>query len=156
MEPNPFLSVLKIGFTAVLAFLVFLSFWQYRHIEDQVARLTSGQSALTDKVGEMSRKVDDVKAKADRLEGAADTMAQMMASGVRVGPGPSNGGGVAHPPAVRPRRDAWGWKENAALDADLDPARPVGTPGRYKNFLSLDPDPVIPPESKGHDDGTVA
>jgi peptide/nickel transport system substrate-binding protein len=156
MEPNPFLTMLRIAFTAILAFLVFLSFWQRTHLEDQVAGMTREQSALTDRISDLARKVDDVKSKADRLEGAAETMAQMMASGVRVGPGPTNGGGPATRPAPPRRQDAWGWKENAAIDADLDPSRPVGTPGRYKNFLTLDPDPVIPPQAKGHEDGRMA
>jgi peptide/nickel transport system substrate-binding protein len=152
MEPNPFLSALKIGFIAILAFVVALTFWQKTHMQEGMARLEAQQAALTDKLGEVGRKVDDVKAKAEKLEGSAETMAQMMASGARVGPAD----GAARPVTTRPKRDAWGWKENAAIDADLDPSKPIGTPGRYKNFLSLDPDPVISPASKGHEEGTLA
>src|SRR5205814_5485733 len=43
--------------------------------------------------------------------------------------------------------------DRATLDAHPDPSKPVGTPGRYKDFLSDDPTPEIPPEAAGHDDG---
>src|SRR5439155_26113834 len=138
MQSNPFLEALKIGFIAILAFLVFLSFWQRTHLEDQVAGLAREQSALTDRVGDMARKVDDLKSKADRLEGAADTIAKVIASGgVRVGP-VSDGGGTAAVTPPKARGD-WGWPLNADLDRSPDPSRPPGTPGRYKNFVSLDP-----------------
>jgi peptide/nickel transport system substrate-binding protein len=114
--------------------------------------LTREQSALTDKIGEMSRKVDDLRSKADRVEGAADAMAQMVASGVAVA-APAGSGARPTPPR---RRDAWGWSENAAIDADLDPSRPPGTPGRYRNFISRDPDPTVSPAAKGHEDSVVA
>jgi peptide/nickel transport system substrate-binding protein len=39
------------------------------------------------------------------------------------------------------------------LDASADPSKPLGTPGRYKDFLSDDPTPEIPPEAAGHMDG---
>ncbi|HVG95234.1 MAG TPA: hypothetical protein VND21_12355, partial [Planctomycetota bacterium] len=81
MDSNPFLTILRISFSAILAFLVWMAFWQRTHLEDQVAGLTRETSALTDRVAELTRKVDDVKAKGDRLEGAAEAIATVVGSG---------------------------------------------------------------------------
>src|SRR2546426_1003363 len=113
MNDNPFLSVLKIAFTGVLAFLVFLSFWQRTHLEDQVAGLSRESSGLADRVSEMSRKVDDLKAKADRLEGAADAMSKMVGEGIRVAPIDRGSAPSASVP-TRPSKE-WGWELNASL-----------------------------------------
>ncbi|MCC7136905.1 MAG: hypothetical protein IT460_00585 [Planctomycetes bacterium] len=150
MDSNPFLTTMKIAFTAIVAFLLLLTFWQGTHVEEQVAALTRENSALTDKVGDLARKVDDLKGRADRLDGKADAVVTMLASGARVGPA-DGGAKVVVPPA----RTEWGWAANEGLDAALDASKPAGTPGRYRNFVSLDPVNLIPPESKGHEDGLV-
>jgi peptide/nickel transport system substrate-binding protein len=149
MQPTPFLTALKTAAFAILCFLVWMAFWQRLNLEEKSSAMTREVSALTDRVGDLSRKVDDLKSKADRLEGAADAMAQMVASGAVVGTG-----GPA-PRVPRPTRQ-WGWEANAGLDGTLDPERPVGTPGRYRNYLTLDPDPIPPPASEGHRDGESA
>lgn len=159
MQDNPFLSLLKIAFTGALAFLVFLAFWQRTHLEEQVAQLTTSNVGLADRVAEMGRKVDDLKSKADRLEGAADSIAQVVKDnlGAGGGAGPSIGPLPKARPPKEPAAEAdWGWSRNAALDASVDPSRPLGKPGRYRNLLVLDPDPEIPAEAKGHEDGIVA
>lgn len=118
MNNNPFLAVLKILFTAVLAVAVFLAFWQKTHVEDQLARL---QATSDDNASALK----DLRRDLNKLATAP--------------PGPAAG------PA--PKRE-WGWELNASLDAAADPSKPVGTAGRYKNFLTLDPDPEYPAEAK--------
>jgi ABC-type transport system substrate-binding protein len=153
MQPNPFLTALKTAAFAILCFLVWMAFWQRTNLEEKVERLAASTSALTDQVGEMSRKVDDLQSKADRVQGAADAMAQMVASGVRVAPAGADGGSKTSIPTPR---GEWGWALNEGLDAAPDPSKPAGTPGRYKNFLRAESDPgLIPPESKGHEDGVI-
>jgi hypothetical protein len=49
----------------------------------------------------------------------------------------------------------WGWAANEALDAAPDPSKPPGTPGRYRNFVTLDPTDLIPPESRAKPDGRL-
>lgn len=152
MQDNPFLTSLKIAFTGVLAFLVFMAFWQRTHLETQIERLTTESSALRDRVGEMSRKVDDVKGKADRLEGAAQSISTIVHD--RLGAG---GGAVAPTarPTPPPASEAWGWGVNAGLDASIDASRPVGSPGRFRNYLELDPDKEIPEEARDKTNGTL-
>lgn len=148
MNNSPFLVALKIAGTGILAFLVFVSFWQRTHLEDQVAGMARENSALIDRVGDLGRKVDDLKHTADKLEGKADALVQVIAAG---GMRPSEG--VAPPPSRR--RVEWGWEANEALDAAPNPALPVGTPGRYRNFVSKDPDDLVPPEGKSQTEGVL-
>ena len=152
MQDNPFLTSLKIAFTGALAFLVFMAFWQRTHLEDQVSGLTRENAGLSDRVADMGRKVDDLKVKADRLEGAANTIAQIVRDNLGRGGAPST---TAVAPPAAPTVE-WGWARNASLDASVDSSRPVGTPGRYRNFLVLDPDPEIPAEAAGQDDGVLS
>ena len=153
MQPNPFLTALKIGVFAILCFLVWISFQQQRNVEKDVNRLVAESAASRDRLNDVSRKVDALASKADQVQGAADAMAQMMASGgVRVGEATASSGTAP----VRAGRKDWGWERNAGLDAAVDPSRPAGTPGRYKNFLELDPDPVYPPRAKAYDQSVVA
>lgn len=150
MNNNPFLTALKIAVTAVLAFLVFLSFTQTNHLQDQIGGLARENSALVDRVGDLARKVEDLKSKADRLDGKADVVAQMLASGGGVRPAE---GAVV--PVAPKTTAAWGWAANDALDAAPDPSRKPGTPGRYRNFVTLDPTDLIPPESRAKPDGRL-
>ena len=125
MQSNPLLTALKAAAFALLALLVFLSFWQKTHVEDQVAKLSSDVSVLSDRIAENTRVLSELK--------------QNGVASVRPGGGE---------PAGSPLDDA-------ALDAHPDPSKPVGTPGRYKNFLSRDPDPEVDPASEGHKDGEI-
>ncbi len=118
MQPNPFLTVLKIAAFAVLAFLVGVSSCQKANLEDKIEALTSEQARLSTSVDELARVV---------RSGALPTQ----------GTGPVN-----TTPAVD-------------YDAHPDPAKPVGTPGRYRNFVSEDPDPEIPAEAKGKTEGQI-
>jgi peptide/nickel transport system substrate-binding protein len=125
MQSNPLLTVLKAAAFAVLALLVFLSFWQKTHVEDQVAKLSSDVSVLSDRISENTRMLGELK----------------HSGGIAVSAG-SPGGGTAR-------------LDDAALDASPDPSKPPGTPGRYRNFLKPDPDPEVDPASAGHKDGDI-
>ncbi len=57
--------------------------------------------------------------------------------------------------AQGPSRPAETGPSDAELDRHADPSRPLGTPGRYVNYLSEDPFPEIPPESADHVDGVT-
>jgi peptide/nickel transport system substrate-binding protein len=156
MNDNPFLTVLKIAFTAILAFGVFLAFAQRTHLEDQIARLDQKHSSLQERISEMSRRVDAAKEGNDRLVGATEQLVEILKSGtVSVGT-PRTTVGTATPSVagyVLPK-DKWGWDYNERIDSNLDASRPVGTAGRYKNFISLDPDPEVPADAK--EGGTLA
>ncbi len=112
MQPNPFLTVLKILAFAVLAFMVSMVSCQRASLEDKV-------SGLDASVSDLSRKVDEL-ARAARGGGFA-----------------SAGGGAQV--AAYPSR--------AELDAKADPTKAAGTPGRFKDYLSDDPDPEYPAEA---------
>ncbi len=105
-----------------------------------------------DKVGDLSRKVEDLKSKADRLDGKADVIATQLASG---GGGPRRGRAAARSPSCRSPAWSGGGPANEALDAAPDPSKPPGTPGRYRNFVTLDPTELIPPESRAKPDGRL-
>jgi peptide/nickel transport system substrate-binding protein len=154
MQPNPFLTVLKIAFTAILAFLVFLAFTQSNHLQDQIAQMKTESSGLRDRVGDMSRKLDDAKSKLDRLSGTADEISKALREGVR--PATSDSGGPTRDLVPTSSTKDWGWDRNAGLDVNPDPHRPTGTPGRYRNFLELDPDPEYPAEAAAHEGGTLS
>jgi peptide/nickel transport system substrate-binding protein len=125
MQSNPLLTALKAAAFVILALLVFLSFWQKTHVEDQVAKLSSDVSVLSDRIAENTRILSDLK----------------------------QSGGVAPPDGGT--RPASTGLDNAALDANPDPSKPPGTPGRYRNFLKPDPDPEVDPASAGHKDGEI-
>jgi len=127
MQSNPMLTVLKILAFAVLAFLVGMTSWQRANLEDKVTSLDGSVATLARQVESLSR---DLKAGA-------------FASS----PGGTSPGG----------RGSSGWTapDGKALDAALDPSKPVGTPGRYADFVSPDPDPEYPPESATWDKGVL-
>src|SRR5262245_61023523 len=127
MQSNPWLTALKALAFAVLAFLVGVSSCQKANLEDKVTKLDSS-------VGELSRQVGD--------------LTRAVESGAVGGTG-----GTDSTTARPPRTPRTGTPDRATLDADTDPSRPLGTLGRYKDFLSDDPDPEVPPEAKGHDQG---
>lgn len=126
MQSNPILTILKILAFAVLAFLVGMSSCQKTQLEQKIVSLEDGVGTLTRKVEDMSRKIE---------AGAGST----PSPGTGPATGPGAGGSRTPPASAIPDR--------AKLDADLDPSRPLGTPGRYRDFLSDDPDPEIPPEA---------
>jgi ABC-type transport system substrate-binding protein len=130
MQSNPFLTLLKIAAFAVLAFLVGVSSCQKANLENKVTK-------LDESVGELSRQVGD------------------LAREVKSGGGGRRGGGTGGEggEGVSTARDLS--HDRATLDAHLDPKKPVGTVGRYKDYLSDDPDPRVLPESAGHEDGEV-
>jgi hypothetical protein len=99
---------------------------QKADLQDQVTSLDRGVSTLTKQVESLSR---DLKAGAFQAT---------------PGTGPSSATG-----------GAWQAPERATLDADVDPARPLGTPGRFKDYLSQDPDPEYPPEATAFNKGVL-
>ncbi len=151
MQDNFFLSALKIAFTGILAFLVFMAFWQRTHVEEQVQRLTTDTSALKDRVGEMSRKLDELASKSDRLEGAAQTISTIIHDRLGTGTAPV----APKTPPVESTAD-WGWSANAGFDASLDASKPIGTPGRFANYLTLDTAEEIPAEARDRTKGTLS
>jgi len=126
MQSNPVLTLLKILAFAVLAFVVGMSSCQQTDTQDKIELLRDDVSTLTRKLEDMSRKIEA-------------------------------GGFGSHPPgngtvpgsrstAPRPPR-ASDIPDRAVLDGDLDPSRPLGTLGRYRDMLSVDPDPEVPVEA---------
>jgi peptide/nickel transport system substrate-binding protein len=144
MQPNPLLVALKTGVFAVLCFLVAFAAWQSNHLERQMGTLVAENARVVDRLSEVSRKVDDVKTKADRLEGVADTLSRGVAV---VAPGTAGPEGTT--PRVPGTSTSTSGVSTTDFDADLDPSRPLGTPGRHKNFLTPDPEPWIPAAAKG-------
>src|SRR5262245_39840907 len=61
MQSNPLLTALKAAAFAILALLVFLAFWQKTHVEDQVAKLSSDVSALSDRIAENTRVLSEIQ-----------------------------------------------------------------------------------------------
>jgi peptide/nickel transport system substrate-binding protein len=94
----------------------------------QKDNLEAKVSALDQTVASLSKDVQDVRRTLERGGGRAGSAVD-----------------------TRPQRPS-----RAALDASIDPARPVGTPGRYKDFLSEDPDPEVPPEAAAHTEGELS
>src|SRR5262245_38742907 len=127
MQSNPFLTVLKIAAFAVLAFLVGVSSCQKANLEDKITKLDGT-------VGELPRAVDDLSRAVER------------GGTTRRSTGGAGGEGPTQPDLSHDR---------ATLDAQADPSKPRGTPGRYKDYLSEDPDPEVLPASAGHDDSEM-
>ena len=94
---------------------------------------TCQRGNLEDKMTSLDRSVADL---ARQVEDLGRT--------IRMG-GMSVGGGSTA--AANPGR--------AALDDALDPSRPLGTPGRYPDYLAADAFPEVPAEAAGHTDGAV-
>lgn len=123
MQPNPFLTVLKIAAFAVLAFLVGVSSCQKANLEDKVSRLDSSVAGLARAVEDLERTI-------------------------RRGGLPSTG---TTGPAVKGPEE-----RRRELDASASPSKPLGTPGRYKDFLGTDPDdPEYPPQAAKWDQGEI-
>jgi len=155
MEQSPLSGYVKAAAFGILALVVFLAFWQRTSVEDKLVALDRTVADLGDKVGEMRSDLAATNRESAKLRGANETLLKLLArGGVRVQQ-PAEGG--TKQPSVDLGMDDkptdWGWDRNAAIDKALDPGRPLGTPGRYKNLLRLDPAgpeaPLDAPNLKG-------
>jgi len=165
MEKSPITGGLKVAAFTLLAFTVFMTVWQKSKLEDKLVELDRGVQDLETTVRDMKSEVNDGLREneryLDRVAGANEKLVKILQSGgVRYTPGPE---GPIKTDTVDtsksrgefdPKTD-WGWKYNEILDRQLDPSRPVGTPGRYKNFFRLDPDGVESPLNAPNHDGEV-
>ncbi|MDH3592069.1 MAG: ABC transporter substrate-binding protein, partial [Planctomycetota bacterium] len=156
MESSPFAGYVKAAAFGILAFTVFVAFWQRTKVEDKIVALDQANQGIVDKINEMSAESRASAKETAKLRGRIESLIKVMNKRpVVVGTQPpTNGGGPAEDePSTDIDDDEpmsggedWGWGLNAEIDQDLDPSRPVGAPGRYKNFLRLDPDPITHPE----------
>ena len=138
MEENPIIGYLKVAFIAVLVFVIFLAVWQGSKTEEKMVVIDRSVADLERAVRDLSRNVGEQRSNLDNLSGANEALLKLIArGGVRAPSGGTNGAGL--PEAVTLGADDWGRRFNARLDANLDPKRPVGKPGRYKNYLRPDP-----------------
>ncbi|UCE87745.1 MAG: hypothetical protein JSU66_08575, partial [Deltaproteobacteria bacterium] len=166
MEQSPLSGYVKAAMFGILAFAVFTAVWQRSKLEDKIV-------ALDRTVAEMDRAARDdrgetrkLRSEIEKLRGANETLIKLIASGaVRAGP-PAAGSTDEPEPEIKPRevptvdlgleeKAEWGWELNGKLDRAPDPSLPVGTPGRYKNFLSLDPDGNAAPATAPNYEGTI-
>jgi len=150
MDQNPIVGWLKIAAFAVLAYYIMQSVWQGTKLEDKLVALEETISEGKERTRENDRLLTQVAANNQML---SEQLAILLEGATFVAPGGAvNAGDTAAPTngatteptktnkrTPRSRKQKWGWDANEALDADLDPSRPEGTPGRYKNFMKLDP-----------------
>jgi ABC-type transport system substrate-binding protein len=142
MEQSPFAGYVKATMFALLAMGVLLTLWQRSKMEDKLVELDRTVAKMDESLRSQQAEARRLSGSLDELRGANDALIRVISEGgVRVAP---DGGSKTEPPHVetapgKPAAGDWGWKFNAALDQNPDPGRPLGTPGRYKNFLTLDP-----------------
>jgi peptide/nickel transport system substrate-binding protein len=172
MEQSPFSGYVKAAAFGILAFAVFTAVWQRSKLEDKIVEL-DGTVAEMDRAAREDRgETRELRKEIQKLRGANETLLKLIASGaVRAGPAaPTNErpepGSTDEPEAKKPpatptvdlgleEKPEWGWQLNEQLDRLPDPSLPVGTPGRYKNFLTLDPDGNDAPKTAPNYDGTI-
>ena len=131
MQSNPFLTVLKILAFAVLAFLVCIPPAR-RPTSRTRSRASTGRTSAT------SRSEVDGPVPGDSKVGRLQPRR-------RAGAG-AGGTGPAGSTRIR------GVRTGRRSTPTADPSQaPSGTPGRYKDFLSPDPDPEYPPEAAALD-----
>ncbi len=158
MESNPFVGYVKAGAFGILAFVVFISFWQRNKTEDKIVSLEAKVGDVSSQIGDMTRETSLTTREISELRGRTEAILKLLKSRKQV---VVVDGGTKSSETDRDTDDDddstdegpsggedWGWSLNAGLDKDVDPGRPVGTPGRYKNFLKLDPaGPDVHPEA---------
>jgi peptide/nickel transport system substrate-binding protein len=142
MEQSPFAGYVKATMFALLAFGVLLTLWQRSKMEDKIVQLDRSVAKMDESLREQRDDTRSLARSMDELRGSNDAMVRLLTEGgARVATGgveqPTGPARVVEPPRDKPA--GWGWHLNAALDKDLDPSRPLGTPGRYKNFMTPDP-----------------
>ncbi|MHC4956772.1 MAG: ABC transporter substrate-binding protein [Planctomycetota bacterium] len=163
MEQSPLVGYFKVAVGAVLALVIFMSVMSADKTEQKIVELDNTIHHLQETVREMNAGLSQQRTHLDRLAGANETLLKAIAAGgVRAPAGPTNAGGGTNgggtPPAVDlglKETGGWGAHLNAGLDADTDASRPVGTPGRFKNFMKPDPYGPEGPKNAGNKDGTL-
>jgi len=148
MDQNPIVGWLKIAAFAVLAYYIMQAVWQGTKLEDKLVKLEGTVSEGKERARENERLLNQIAANNQMLSDQLSVLLDGATIGGTVA-APSNGNSAQPTKTdatktgkrtpIRRRRDEGTWASNDAIDADLDPSRPVGTPGRYKNFLKLDP-----------------
>ena len=160
MEQSPLVGYLKVSFIAILAFVVFLNVWSGGKTEDKITRLDQSVQELRESIRDLSKTLEEQRTYLDRLAGANETLLKAIAAGGLRAPEPKQGAsrkkqrGAGIDLGLK-RKESWGWHLNKALDKDLDPGRPIGAPGRYKNLLRPDPDGPESARNPGNTDGTL-
>jgi len=153
MDQNPIVGWLKVAVFAILCFLIWMNIWQGAKTEDKIVRLEQV-------IGEAAERARENERVLSRLDARNEILTDLIAeAGIGRGSGRVVTNGDGRVPRTGPRRrpkTEWGWELNAHLDADLDPSRPVGTPGRHRNFLKLDPDMPIAYTGETDRDATFA
>ncbi|MHC4941025.1 MAG: ABC transporter substrate-binding protein [Planctomycetota bacterium] len=138
MDQNPIIGWLKVAAFAILAWVVWMTVWQGSKLEDKIVGLERTVSESQDRARENESLLAKIAANNELLTDL------IVEAGIGKGGAPAAGNGGAAKKPVRTgrtsRKQEWGWHLNEGYDSDLDPSRPLGTPGRYKNFLTLDPD----------------
>ena len=162
MEQSPIVGYLKVLTFGFLAAILFLAVWQGNKTEEKIVRLDQGYADLNRNVKDLAQNLRDHKESIDTLRGVNQTLLRMIASGgvaVRQETGPvettpTPAGDVTGGLDFEDRPE-WGWELNDHLDAHLNEGKPVGTPGRYKNFLKLDPAGSEAPKDPPNRDGVI-
>lgn len=166
MEQSPLSGYVKAAAFGILAFVVFIAFWQRTKVEDKIVTLDRAVAEMDRNLREDRIEARSLHDEIQKLRGANETLIKLIARGaVRAGPAPAAAGSTDQPgtePQEEPEVDLgleekpeWGWDLNEGLDKAPDPSLPVGTPGRYKNFLTLDPDGNGAPKTAPNYDGVI-
>ena len=92
--------------------------------------------------GKLEDKVTALDGKVTELTGQVEELARVARRS------PSLASSSASPGATGP-------SATPSVPQDLDPSRPLGTPGRYPDFLEVDTYKVVPAAAAGHDDGSI-
>ncbi|MHC4450354.1 MAG: ABC transporter substrate-binding protein [Planctomycetota bacterium] len=152
MDQNPIVGWLKILAFIVLAYWVALSVWQGDKLEEKLVALERTTAEAKERSRENERLLNQIAAANGVLtEQLTGLLENATLGGVGTTAAPTNGGGMTATdrPVRKTRRGGkeYSWERNAEIDGDLDSSRPLGTPGRYKNFLT--PDPAGPAAFEG-------
>ncbi|MEM8883579.1 MAG: ABC transporter substrate-binding protein [Planctomycetota bacterium] len=160
MDQNPVIGWLKILAFLGLAYWVALSVWQGDKLEEKLVKLERTTAEAREQSRENERLLNRV-ASANQV--LTDQLVGLLENAT-IGNLP-NGGSAATDSGTRDNKptetnrrtsrrrrggEDYSWERNAKIDAELDASRPVGTLGRYKNFLK--PDPAGPPAYTGEHD----